>query len=166
MGYIVGIILRLNGLKSDQARMLLWTGLVGIVGGTILLNTGWNSMRVLTIGFPIALFVLGLATLEQKKTNDSITNVLTTPWLVWLGRTSYVIYLSHSMFFQVWKRILPVTQLWALPMTIGAILLGALGYAFWEYPVLTYLKRGKWMIHRVPGISMLNSKPWRDNATE
>jgi peptidoglycan/LPS O-acetylase OafA/YrhL len=122
-----------------------------VIVGTVLLNLEFNTVtRVIFIGLPVAVFILGLATLEQKSVDDNIVRLLTVPWLVWLGGTSYVFYLSHGMFFRIWSRILPVTLVWVLPMIVGAIITGALGYIFWEQPILTYLKRGEWIPPRLP----------------
>jgi peptidoglycan/LPS O-acetylase OafA/YrhL len=166
MGYVVGIVLRYDWLRSYQSRIFLWIGLVGVIGGTILLNSGFNTVgRVLIVGLPVALFILGIAALEQKNANDSIVRLLTTPCLVWLGGTSYVLYLSHGLYFQVWSRVLPVTLMWVLPMTVGAIVVGALGYIFWEHPVLTYLKSGKWIIAYSPVMNIgMEDKIQRDKT--
>lgn len=153
MGYLVGMILRHNRLQCYTARLLLWTGFAGLVGGTILLNAGFHDIaRSLIVGVPVTLFVLGAATLEQRKVDDRFIKLLTNPYFVWLGGTSYVAYLSHGMSFQIWSRVFPVTVAWTIPMTFGAIIVGALGYAFWENPILTYLNHGKWAWPMLPAI--------------
>lgn len=144
IGYLAGIALRHGWLHSMYARVSLWVGLIGVIAGTVLLNLGMDPVwRVPIVGLPIALFVLGLSALELQKAEDGIVKLLTTPWLVWIGGTSYVLYLSHGIFFRVWSRFLPVAPTWFLPMTLGAILAAALGYLFWEKPILTYLKGRK-----------------------
>jgi peptidoglycan/LPS O-acetylase OafA/YrhL len=141
IGYLVGVVLRHDWISEMQARVSLWLGLAALVAGTALLNLGWDPLwRVPVIGIPVALFILGLASLEIRKTDDRIVKVLTTPKLVWLGGTSYVLYLSHAIFFHLWSLVLPVERIWVLPMTIGAILAAALGYRYWENPILSYAK--------------------------
>jgi peptidoglycan/LPS O-acetylase OafA/YrhL len=164
MGYGVGIALRYGWLRSYQARIFCRIGLVGVVGGIILLNSGFNTVaRVIIVGLPVAVFILGLAALEQNNVDNGIVSLLTAPWLVWLGGISYVFYLGHGLFFQGWSRVFPVTVMWALPMTVGAIIAGALGYVFWEHPVLTYLKSGKWIIHHQPVMNIGIGKNIKDN---
>lgn len=153
MGYGAGIVLRHGCLKNHQAKIFSWAGLVGIISGTILLNIGINSIsRMIMIGIPVTVFIIGLASLELKGAHDGLVGLFTLPWLVWLGGTAYVLYLSHSIFFQVWSWVLPVTVAWTLPMTVGAIITGAFGYVFWEQPVLAYLKSGKWISPLLPVI--------------
>lgn len=165
IGYLGGVVLRNDWLQIYQARIFLWIGLVGIAVGTILINSGPSPVRrVFILSFPVSLFVLGLAALEQKKVDDGIVRLLTSPRLAWLGGTSYVLYLSHGLFFQLWSRIFPVSLIWILPMTIGAIAMGAFGYMLWENPVLTYLKNGKWIVHRMPEIHFMQHKVHRSRT--
>ena len=87
-------------------RILCWMGLLGMISGTILLNTiHSDSARSVYLGLPIAVFVLGIAVLEKGKAPDSIVRILTSPGLVWLGSTSYVLYLSHGIFLHAWSRL-------------------------------------------------------------
>lgn len=154
MGYVVGTILRHEWLQNHHAVLSLWIGLAGIILGTILLNSEPTKYaRLFTLDLPIAFFVLGVATLEQKNSASLIVRLLTSPGFVWLGGTSYVLYLSHSLFFKAWSLLLPVTLIYVLPMTIGAIIVGALGYVFWEQPILTYLKKGRWEMPQLPFIN-------------
>lgn len=163
MGYAVGTILRYEWVQSRHARIALWVGLAGILAGTVLLNLGnTQAARSLTIGLPTALFVLGIATLEQQHIESQLVKVLTVPALVWLGGTSYVLYLSHGMFFRVWSMVLPVNFMAVLPMTLGAMLAAALVYAFWEQPVLTYLKKGQWVMPQLPSVHVARKAPIRE----
>ncbi|MEA3337065.1 MAG: acyltransferase [Chloroflexota bacterium] len=152
LGYGVGVILRNGWLRTAQARTLMWAGFFGIVVGTVLLNLGYDAEgRAFIVGVPIAVFILGVSSLELKDAKSGMVRFLTTPWLVWLGASSYVLYLSHTMFFQAWSQVLPVAPIWALPMTVGAVTVGALGYVFWERPVLAYLTSRR---IKVPGFSV------------
>lgn len=137
-GYGVGVVLRNYWVKVSAGRWLMWVGVIGIVGGTVLLNINPTAgVRSLILGVPIAIFVLGLCALEQQGiTNSPLVNFLTHPWLVWLGGTSYVLYLSHGIFLKVWSAVLPVNYLLVPIINLGMILVGALGYAYWEQPVL------------------------------
>ncbi len=146
MGYVIGIVLRNGWLQGQLSRMFLWVGMLGILGGTRALNSGYSTGRAFFVGIPVALFTLGLAALELEEPNSRLVKTLSTPWLVWLGGTSYVLYLSHSIFFQIWRRVLPVSIPWVLPMTVGAIMTAAFGYLFWERPFLAYIRTGTWVM--------------------
>lgn len=151
LGYTVGVILRSDRLQTYWARISFWIGLTGVIAGTFLLNAGFTANgRTLILGLPIALFLLGVATLEQKNVDDPIVKFLTLPAVVWLGGTSYVLYLSHSIFLHAWSLVLPITVIWVIPITLAAIFVAALGYAFWEGPVLLYLKNRRWVIPQLP----------------
>ncbi len=159
IGYLVGIVLRRNWLDRIQARVSLWLGLAALAVGTTLLNLGWHPMwRVLVVGIPVGLFILGLATLEIQKADDRIVKVLTTPWLVWVGGTSYVLYLSHVIFFHLWSLFLPVERIWVLPMTIGAILVGTMGYRYWENPILSSVKGMRRSASKTSGVQVATSQ--------
>ncbi len=152
IGYLAGFVLRSDRLNSIQAKTCIWVGLAGIIAGTIMLNRGLPVIwRIPAVGIPTALFILGLATLELQKVDGSIVKLLTHAWLVWLGGTSYVLYLSHSMFFQLWSRILPVARIWFVPMTLGAIAAAAFGYIFLEKPALAFLRNRKQLATELSG---------------
>jgi peptidoglycan/LPS O-acetylase OafA/YrhL len=141
LGYIVGVVLRRKMLTLNAGRAVFWAGVAGLVIGTTLLNTAPPSHAIrLFVGVATALFTLGLATMEQNRAPDWVVRAITTPWLVWLGATSYVLYLTHNLFFQAWGAVLPVTPLLVPIITLGAILVGAIGYRYWEAPILAYLK--------------------------
>jgi len=106
--------------------------------------------RAISIGVPVGLVVLGLGNLELNNSISGIFRFLANPWLVWLGDTSYVLFLSHGIFLQAWSRILPTSPIWALPMSIGAIIVGCLGYIFWEHPIFAYMNSKKWIIGHLP----------------
>jgi peptidoglycan/LPS O-acetylase OafA/YrhL len=149
-GYGAGVVLRKGGLHGRQAWLLLLVGFLGIAAGTTALNLGYSLGRAFFVGIPVALFTLGLGALEIQKPETRLVRWLTAPWLVWLGGTSYVLYLSHSIFFQGWSMLLPVSYTWVLPMTMGAVAAAAAGYLFWEAPILAYLKTGVWKLPPLP----------------
>jgi len=146
IGYAIGVILRRGQVSFPQGRLLFWVGLVSIIGSTLLLNINYDFVRhvgrSIIVGLPIAIFILGLATIEILNTTDYVVRVLTKPWLIWLGGTSYVLYLSHGLYLRIWNLIFPITQILVPFITIGALIVGAIGYYFWEEPLLKrYLHR-------------------------
>jgi len=150
-GYFVGVILRERYLSIHWGRRIFWFGIVGVITGTILLNLGINTIgRSLFIGLPVALFILGLANLEQHKASDFPIKILTSPWLVWLGGTSYVLYLSHGIYLQVWSRILPIAPILVPVISLGAIIAGVIGYILWEEPLLNSIKKKAWIPPQIP----------------
>jgi peptidoglycan/LPS O-acetylase OafA/YrhL len=151
LGYGAGIVLRNHWLKNRWALILMWTGLAAVAGGTVWLNLEARGIeRMLFVSLPVAAFVLGIAALEQQDGRHWMVRLLTRPWLVWLGGTSYFIYLSHGILFQFWAMVLPVSIGWILPMTLGAVVAGSLGYIFWEYPAMNYLHGREWRLPRLP----------------
>lgn len=141
-GYVAGVILREGKLPQTFGRPLMWIGLVTVITGTTLLNLGFNSVnRTLLLGLPVTLFVLGLAYLEMHGIPDQLVRVLTWPSLVWLGGASYALYLSHGIYLRIWSSILPVAMSLIPIITLGAVLVAAVGYLCWEKPLLGYLKK-------------------------
>ncbi|HMN31133.1 MAG TPA: acyltransferase family protein [Caldilineaceae bacterium] len=150
-GYIVGIIARAGRLDSQRARWLFWVGVAGVIGSTLYPSVHQNQIgRSLWLGLPMMLLILGLVTLEQQGTPSVVVRTLTKPWLVWLGGTSYVLYLSHGMYLDLWSHTLPITPLLVPLITLGGIFLGAAGYHFWEEPVLRYVHQRVWTISPFP----------------
>jgi len=144
LGYIVGVILRNRWRHQRYSIFFLWFGLIGMLGGIYLLYRMSDFIsRAISIGVPVGLVVLGLGNLELNNSISGIFRFLVNPWLVWLGDTSYVLFLSHGIFLQAWSRILPTSPIWALPMSIGAIIVGCLGYIFWEHPIFAYMNSKK-----------------------
>lgn len=141
MGYTAGVALRNQWVNLRWGRALLWIGIIGTAGGTLLLNIiASESNRSLYLGLPVALFVLGLGVLERSNTPSRIVRALTKPWLVWLGGTSYALYLSHPLFLHAWSRLLPVTP-WTVPLiTLGAVSVSVVITVLWEQPLINLLK--------------------------
>ena len=109
-GYLAGVILRNDRGSIFWGRWVFWIGVIGIIGSGVLLNVGMSiTARIFLVGLPVTFFILGLARLEQQQVPSRIVNFLTKPSLVWLGGTSYVLYLSHSVFLQAWSYLFPVT---------------------------------------------------------
>jgi peptidoglycan/LPS O-acetylase OafA/YrhL len=86
----------------------------------------------------------GLASQEQAGIDHPGMRLITHPWIVWLGGASYVLFLIHNMLLRVWDGVLPLTP-WQVPLiTVAVVLVAALGYQFWERPVLAFARR-KWL---------------------
>ena len=151
LGYFIGVILRNQCIRQHYSIFFVWVGLIGVIGDIFLLGMIANNFsRTITVGVPVMLIILGLGNLELNNSPNRTFRFLVNPWLVWLGDTSYVLFLSHGIFLQGWSRTLPTTPIWALPISVGAIVAGCLGYIFWEYPILTYIKSKRWAIGHLP----------------
>jgi peptidoglycan/LPS O-acetylase OafA/YrhL len=127
-------------------QKLLGIGLVLLLVGVLLLNSGNydNSIRVLLYGMAMTLIASGLASQERANVNNISIKIFTHPWIVWLGGASYVLYLTHNMWLRIWDTVLPLTP-WQVPLvTVAGLLVAGLGYQFWEKPVLAFLRR-KWL---------------------
>ena len=143
-GYLAGMILRERKVTIYWGRWLFWIGMIGIVAGTVLININVNENtigRSLFLGLPIAIFVFGLVVLEQQGATDYLARMLTKPGLVWLGGTSYVLYITHGIYLQAWSRLLPVTPILIPIITVGALCISSIGYFLWESPLLRYSKK-------------------------
>jgi exopolysaccharide production protein ExoZ len=141
-GYGAGWLVRNGRISGALGRKLLWTGLLLLLAGIILLNTGKydNTIRVLFYGTAMTLIASGLASKEQAGVNSLTIRLFTHPWLVWLGGASYVLYLTHNMLLRIWDRFIPLTP-WQAPLvTLIGLFVAALGYQFWEQPVLDFLR--------------------------
>ncbi len=141
-GYVVGILLRQDRLTLKQGRGILWAGIAGLIGGVALLNIPpVTDGKSIFVGITAAFVVLGLGSLELNHAPDFILRFMTLPVLVWLGATSYVLYLSHNTVFRVWDAILSILPVLVSLLTLAAVLVGALGYRYWERPILTRLRQ-------------------------
>lgn len=146
-GYAGGWLVRNQLISGAWGRKLAWIGLSILLAGAFLLNSGerGESMRVLLYGASMTLIAGGLASQERDGVNSPALRVVTHPWLVWLGGASYVLFLTHNMVLRIWDTVLPLT-LWQVPLVTAAVLvLAAVGYQFWEKPVLTFARR-KWFV--------------------
>jgi peptidoglycan/LPS O-acetylase OafA/YrhL len=165
-GYAAGVLVRQGRITASWGRRIFWIGVVGVVVGTALLNLHWfETGRSLYAGLPVMLFVLGLAALEQQNAADRVVKILTNPWLVWLGGTSYVLYVSHGIFLQAWDRLLPVTPLLVPLITVGGILAAAVIYTLWEEPLLRYCRQKTWKKPALPGFMLDSFAAWRHPKT-
>jgi peptidoglycan/LPS O-acetylase OafA/YrhL len=142
-GYIGGVVARQRVIPKRMARYMTWAGLITVLIVTLLLNVHQfeplEVIRSLVLGIPITLCVVGLATLEEQSPGDPIVRFLTLRQLVWLGGTSYVLYLSHGEFLAAWHAFLPITPALVPLVTVGAIACGAAIYQVWEAPLLRRL---------------------------
>lgn len=150
-GYLAGMLIREGNVNLTRAKWIFTIGLIGTVAGTVLLNlTAVMNGRSLYLGIPVTLFVIGLASMEQNRSTDAVTRFVTSGPMVWLGGTSYVLFLSHSIFINAWELVLPVTPILAPLITVGAVVFAALIYHFWEDPILKSIKANKWVFPQLP----------------
>jgi peptidoglycan/LPS O-acetylase OafA/YrhL len=145
LGYLGGWLVRSQKISARLSGILFVIGLIGIVPAIWFLNTASydSSLRVFLYGPFMALIATGLAGLEQQGGWPGLIKWITHPWLVWLGGTSYVLYLLHNMFLRIWDALIPITMVQVPIITIVGVVVAALGYQFWEKPVLDFLRR-KW----------------------
>jgi peptidoglycan/LPS O-acetylase OafA/YrhL len=165
-GYAAGVLVRQNRVTASWGRRIFWAGMLGVIGGTVLLNLRlFETGRSLYAGLPVTLFVLGLAALEQQKASDWVVRLLTNRWLVWFGGTSYVLYLSHGIFLQAWDRVLVVTAALVPLITIVGVLIGAALYTLWEEPLLRYFQKKIWKRPALPGFMIESFTAWHKPIT-
>jgi len=141
-GYMGGKLLLTNRIKPIAGKWILTVGIISLASGTILLNTVElrDALRSFIIGIPTTLLILGLGILEKNNSNNRILRLLVHPWLVWLGGTSYVLYLIHSVVLRIWDTVIPITTIHIPIIIVVVIGVSALGYIFWEKPMLKYLQ--------------------------
>ena len=145
-GYGVGWLVRNGRISPTMGQKLLRIGVLVLLAGIVLLNSGRydNSIRVLFYGIAMTLIACGLASQEQAGVGTTGMRLITHPWMVWLGGASYVLFLLHNMLLRVWDTVLPLTP-WQVPLVTVIILLAAgLGYQFWERPILAFVRR-RWL---------------------
>ena len=141
-GYLGGKLLLTRQVGLKTGGRILALGLGSITIGVILLNNEVFSLawRTYLFGIPLTMVSIGLSALEQNNSTNRLFQVFTHPWLVWLGGTSYVLYLIHNMVLRIWDTIIPITPIQTPLITIITVLIGAIGYKLWEKPVLKYIK--------------------------
>lgn len=152
LGYAGGVLVRKQILSEKLAKSILWLGLAGLVVGTVWLNRAEITIvkRAFIVGIPVTLLLCGVAVLELKRSPNLLVHLLTTPWLVWLGGTSYVLYLSNGILLQIWSRLLPVSPAWVPLITLFSVFGAAVGYVVWEEPLLRLLNHHKWEWPKLP----------------
>lgn len=141
-GYIGGKLLLSGKIKLRPAGWILAAGIGGVIPGLFLFNTGVitdPAWRAFLYGIPITLIVLGLGALEQNNSTNGLLKVLIHPWFIWLGATSYVMYLIHNMVLRIWDTLIPITPMQTPLITIAVIAASAIGYNLWEKPALEYV---------------------------
>ena len=142
-GYLGGKILLFNRIDRRAGEWVLAIGIVSIIPGIIILNLGTVNLiwRTFLAGIPTTIIILGFSVLEQHQSTNPLLRFLIHPWLIWLGGTSYVLYLIHNMVLRIWDTIIPITPIQIPLITIAVIGASAIGYRLWEKPVLEILKR-------------------------
>jgi|GEM_PF-6178544 len=141
-GYIGGWLVRNGFISGPVSRRLLWVGILLMLAGVVVLNSGEHgvSLRVMLYGASMTLIAVGLASMERVGVDSASIRTITHPWLVWLGGASYVLYLTHNMILRIWDSLLPI-MVWQAPLiTLAALSFAAIGYQFWEKPVLVFFR--------------------------
>jgi peptidoglycan/LPS O-acetylase OafA/YrhL len=145
LGYVTGKLIASRRVTLQAGSWLLFLGVVALVGGIIQINIIDPSLvvteRVFFYGIPMTLVALGLVTLEQQGSQNRLFQLFTHPWLVWLGGTSYVLFLIHNMIIRVWDTVIPITVIQTPLIFIVVVIAAALGYQYWEKPVLAFVHR-------------------------
>jgi exopolysaccharide production protein ExoZ len=151
--FVFGILIAYRITKSPLARGEYWV-LAGIVlfwasGYYVNTHEGKPPFSfALTFGLASALIIAGSASVEMQKT-------ITWPrWLIYLGNASYSIYLTHTLFINLWMMILIRTGianlsgpfLASILVAILSIAGGCLTYTFVERPI-THLLRS-WFLEK------------------
>jgi peptidoglycan/LPS O-acetylase OafA/YrhL len=139
-GLILGSLLAAL-LRSDLGREKVALASIGVglgIAGTFALLMRDSS---LTLGIAIAeaAALLTILTVVEGKEAPALTRVLTQPWLIYVGRISYGLYLfHHPMTFVLhdemgmhWLLVTAIT----LPLSLA---LAALSYHFVERPVMEW----------------------------
>jgi peptidoglycan/LPS O-acetylase OafA/YrhL len=141
-GYLGGKLLLSRKVGLKGGKWIFTLGIASLIAAIVLLNNNIipYASRTFSYGIPLTLISLGLGALEQNNSPSPILKIIIHPWLVWLGGASYVLYLIHNMVLIVWGKIIPITPIQVPLITITVILISAIGYHFWEKPILRYVK--------------------------
>ena len=144
-GYVAGKLITTRRVTLKAGNWILLLGVAALVGGVIRINTIDASLvvneRSFFYGIPMTLVAFGFATLEQRGSQNRLFQFFTSSWLVWLGGTSYVLFLIHNMILRVWDTVVPITVVQTPFIFAFVVIAAALGYQYWEKPVLAYVHR-------------------------
>jgi peptidoglycan/LPS O-acetylase OafA/YrhL len=145
-GYLGGWLVRNRKITTPIASKFFVSGILCLLPAIWLLNTSdaLDDYRVFLYGLTMAVIATGLAGLEQQGGWKGLIKVVTHPWLVWLGGASYVLYLTHNMVLRIWDALVPITILQTPIITIVVLVVAAIGYRYWENPVLNFFRK-RWM---------------------
>ena len=149
---IIGSALALWMNSSRERRFPVYLGAIAAVALAVVFASQWPfagrevraSVVFAAVGTPLA----GLATagllcylIYRSGSRAMLCRVLRFKLMVWIGRRSYMIYLSHALFYWGANRLLRPTSGWDLLVTAMAALLLTLGWSafswrFIEAPLL------------------------------
>jgi len=152
LGYFGGWLVRSRKVSARLGGGFFVIGVLGMIPSFYFLNLAGEDgvPRVFLYGFFMTLVATGLAALEQQGGWEKFMKWVTFPWLVWLGGTSYVLYLTHNMVLGVWDMLHPITVA-QVPLIIVVVLaVATIGYQFWEKPVLDFLRRRLFLQNKLP----------------
>lgn len=140
LGYAIGKLITSRRVTLQAGIWILFLGVIALVGGIVHINKIDSLLvsteRVFFYGLPMTFIALGLVTLEQQENQNRLLKLFTHPWLVWLGGTSYVLFLIHNMIIRVWDTVIPITVIQTPLIFIVVLIAAALGYQYWEKPML------------------------------
>lgn len=144
MGYLAGKLILQRRINIKAAAQMALLGLVTLILAIVWVNFLYTSsdenIRIFIYGIPLTFFATGLASLEQNGSQNHIFRILLHPWLVWMGGASYVLFLTHNIILRVWDTLFSVS-ITSVPFILVVVLLtAAIGYQFWEKPVLDFLR--------------------------
>ena len=143
LGYLGGKALITQVIIPKAGKWMIALGTVGVIPGFFFLNNEFLDpiWRTFLIGIPTTIIILGFSVLEKHQSTNPLLSILLHPWLIWLGGTSYVLYLIHNMVLRIWDTIIPITPMQVPLITVAVIGMSAIGYQLWEKPVLENLRR-------------------------
>ena len=139
--------LALFRFEGRWAKTALAVGLGMFALGAVSNWIGWTDRepfadRVLCFGIPSALIVYGAAGWEWRDGKTFLT------WLEPIGNSSYAIYLTHLLVFEVIRdltREWPVSIVWHIAflvgMTVSALVIGHATYRVVELPLIQLFKQ-------------------------
>lgn len=146
-GYVVGKIIHthLHRVTLKAAGYMALIGLIVVGWSTVyysaVVGQMSGSVRVFMYGLPLSFILVGVTTLEQRRSRNLLIRFLLHPWLVWMGNTSYVLFLIHGIALRAWDTVVSPIMLWQTPILIVVVLFSsALVYQFWEKPMLAYIR--------------------------
>lgn len=155
-------------LLGDRRRSPVWDGvaLVGIAGMITAILVG--QPHTTSYLPPAALPFLGLVVIGCAGATGLVRRTLTHPGVLWMGRISYSVYLTHFLVVLTYTQVLTHTDIptaspalkvyWFVAALVAIVLLGAGCYRFVEQPARVALGRHR-PVEAVDGPAEPNPAP-------